>query len=180
MRSKQSRGATGVTALAVGVATFVTLGWPGRVYAAPIDPKVHKERYEKACKGAEVVAQVRVLAATCTDVKVEKDAPSSVTLQLSLQVLAVEKGPVKKNDVLTVALDVNLPRRDTDPFGVNYVEAQRQFPFTPGVKGSVALRWDAKARRYEPVAGWVPDLGKAAIPTAVGKAFVAGDADKGK
>ena len=56
--------------------------------------------------------------------------------------------------------------------------AVAQFPFTPGVHGDVALRWDKEGRRYAVVAGWVatPNRDARAIPTEVGKALVAGDA----
>jgi hypothetical protein len=49
--------------------------------------------------------------------------------------------------------------------------ALRQFPFTPGVKGNVALRWDKEARRYVGVAGWVPEPNNAEIPKEVGKSI---------
>ena len=61
------------------------------------------------------------------------------------------------------------------PGSYGYMGAVRRFPFTPGVQGSVALNWDKESRRYTNVAGWVPTPNNAAIPTEVGKAFVAGD-----
>src|SRR5262249_21367545 len=98
----------------------------------------------------------------------------SVTLQVSLQVLESEKGPIKKNDVLVVTHKVNLPS-GPGPGSYGYMGAVRRFPFTPGVEGQVALRWDKDARAYVVIAGWVPAPNNAAIPTEVGKAFVAGD-----
>jgi hypothetical protein len=165
-----------LVALAVGV-----WGWDGgaRLAGAPINPKVFRQQFEEAKKTAEVVAGVRVLSAVCTEVAGGAGKPKSVTLQVSLQVTAVEKGPAKKNDVLVVSHKVDLPA-GPGPRAYGYMAALRRFPFTPGVQGSVALRWDKAHRRYAVVGGWVPTPNNAAIPTDVGKAFVAGDAAKGK
>jgi hypothetical protein len=142
--------------------------------AAPINPVVYKNIYESKRKSAEVVARVRVLAAVCTEVVGETPVNRSGTLKLSLQVLAVEKGPVQKNDILIVTHTVRLPG-GPGPRSYPYQVAVRQFPFTPGVQGDAALRWDNERRTYVAVTGWVAEPNGAAIPTEVGKAFVAGD-----
>jgi hypothetical protein len=160
-----------------GVALAVGIG-PGRLAAQPINPEVYKKEYEAAVKEAEAVAKVRVLAAVCTAVAGEGKS-KSVTLQVSLQVLESEKGPIKKNDVLVVSHKVNLPS-GPGPGSYGYMGAVRRFPFTPGVEGQVALRWDKEARSYAVIAGWVPVPNNAAIPTEVGKAFVAGDTPPAK
>jgi hypothetical protein len=138
-----------------------------RLAAAPINPQAFRLRYEEAKKTAEVVAEVRVLSAVCTDAEVKGKA-RTVTLQVSLQVVNAEKGPVKKNDVLVVSHKVTLPG-GPGPLAYGYMAAVRRFPFTPGVEGAVALRWDNASRRYVEVAGWVAMPNGAAIPTEVGK-----------
>jgi hypothetical protein len=144
--------------------------------AAPVNPQVFKTMFDEKSKDAEIVAQVRVASATCTEVKGE--APERmVTLQLALQVQGVEKGPVKKGEVITLTHKVTLPA-GPGPRAYGYMAAQRQFPFTPGVKGSVALNWDKEKRVYVVVAGWVPDPNGAEIPTEVGKKVEAGDGEK--
>jgi hypothetical protein len=146
----------------------------GPLAAQPINPQVFKKQFDEAKQEADVVAQVRVLAAVCTEAAGEGKM-KSVTLQLSLQVLDSEKGPAKKNDVLVVTHKVQLPA-GPGPGSYGYMGALRRFPFTPGVQGSVALRWDKEARQYTGIAGWVPESNNAPIPTEVGKAFTAGDA----
>jgi len=138
----------------------------------PINPQVYKKQFEKAKADADVVAKVRVLATVCTAAKGEK--ARTVTLQVSLQVLDVDKGPVKKNDVVVVSHEVGLPT-GPGPRSYGYMGALRQFPFTPGVKGDVALRWDKERKGYVNVAGWVEQPNNASIPTEVGQAYVAGD-----
>jgi hypothetical protein len=180
MRSLLSPGKIGgrlVVVLAAGV--FVALTWVGGeapLAAGPINPKVYKTKFDAAKKDADVVASVRVLATVCTAVA-GQGKQRSANLELALQVLEVEKGDVKKNDVLVVTHKVNLPA-GPGPGMYGYWASLSQFPFTPGVKGDVALRWDKEARRYAPVAGWVPtpDKNPRAVPTEVGKAFTAGDA----
>jgi len=163
-------------AVVAGVSCWmIGTGW---LAAGPINPKVFKEELDKAKKDAEVVAQVRVVSAVCSETAGE-GKNKSVTLQVSLQVLDVEKGPVKKNEVLVVAHKVNLPS-GPGPGSYGYMAAVRRFPFQPGVKGDVALNFDKAKRGYTVVAGWVPEPNDAAIPTEVGKAFVAGDAEKKK
>jgi hypothetical protein len=166
--------------LAAGLmlAVAALLGWLAGetpVAAQAINPKVFEKKYEEAAKDAEVVAKVRVLAAVCTATAGEGKM-KSVTLSLALQVLDAEKG-VKKNDVLVVSHKVNLPG-GPGPGSYGYMGAVRQFPFIPGVEGSVALRWDKDSRSYAAIAGWVPvapNINVAEIPTEVGKAFAAGD-----
>jgi hypothetical protein len=164
----------GLTVAVLAMGTVLVLQGP--LAAQPINPKIFEKKYEEAAKDAEVVAKVRVLAAVCTAVVGEGKA-KSVTLALSLQVLEAQKG-VKKNDVLSVSHTVNLPS-GPGPGSYGYMGAVRQFPFVPGVEGSVALRWDKDSRAYAVIAGWVPspvNANPAEIPTEVGKAYVAGDA----
>jgi hypothetical protein len=163
-----------MTALAaVTLAALAWVGGEGRLAAGPINPKMYKVKFDEARKAAEVVASVRVLAATCTEATGEGKG-KSVTLEVALQVLQAEKGPVKKNDVVVVRHKVTLPA-GPGPRAYGWMGAVRQFPFTPGVKGDVALRWDKEHRRYAPVAGWVaePNMDSRAIPTEVGKAYTA-------
>jgi hypothetical protein len=143
-----------------------------RLVAQAINPQVFKKKFEESRKDAEVVAQVRVLAAVCTEAAAGKGGP--VTLQVALQVLDGEKGPVKKGDVLVVTHKVT-PPAGVGPKAYGYMSALRQFPFTPGVKGEVALRWDKERRAYAVVAGWVETPNNAPIPLEAGKAYVAGD-----
>ena len=156
------------------------VGGDALLTAGPINPKVYKTQFDAAKKDAEVVAHVRVLAAVCTAVAGQGKARTA-SLEVALQVLDVEKGDVKKNDVLVVAHKVNLPA-GPGPGMYGYWGAVARFPFTPGVKGDVALRWDKEARRYAAVAGWVPtpDKRPRSVPTEVGKALAAGDAAPGK
>jgi hypothetical protein len=156
----------------------VALGWSAgdaRVAAGPINPKVYKTKFDNAAKDAELVASVRVLAAVCTE-RTGEGKKSAVTLELALQVLTVEKGPVKKNDVIVVTHKVSLPA-GPGPGSYGYWAALRQFPVTPGVQGDVALRWDKERRRYAVIAGWVasPNMNPTALPSEVGKAYVAAD-----
>jgi hypothetical protein len=115
------------------------------------------------------------LSTVCTATEGEGKS-KSVTLQVSLQVLDSEKGPVKKNDVVVVIHKVNLPS-GPGPGSYGYWGSVYRFPFTPGIEGNVALRWDKDSRTYAAIAGWVPMPNKApsAIPTEVGKAYVAGE-----
>lgn len=168
MRTKRMAGACSVLAAACLMAWLAE-----STSGQPINPQVYKKEFEKAKAGADVVAKVRVLAAVCTEAKGEK--PRTVNLQVSLQVLDAEKGPVKKNEVLVVSHQVELPS-GPGPRSYGYMGALRRFPFTPGVKGDVALRWDKDRKGYVNVAGWVEMPNNASIPTEVGQAFVAGDA----
>jgi hypothetical protein len=165
-----------VAAFLAGV--LVTLSWvggEGRLAAGPINPKVFKTKFDKAAKDADLVATVRVLAAVCTG-KTGAAKGGAVNLELALQVLKVQRGKAKENEVLVIAHKITLPA-GPGPRSYGYWAALRQFPCTPGVHGDVALRWDKEARRYAVVAGWVesPNNNPAALPTAVGKAYVAGD-----
>jgi hypothetical protein len=98
----------GVWAAAVALAAYGWLGGDARVGAQPINPKVFKQQFEDACKDAEVVAVVRVLSASCTETA-GQGKPRSVTLELALQVVRSEKGPVKQGDILVVSHKVTLP-----------------------------------------------------------------------
>jgi hypothetical protein len=161
--------------LATCIAVLVGTGSGNRLGAQPINPEVYKKQFEEATKDAEIVAKVRVLAAVCTATAGEGKM-RSVTLQVTLQVLDSDKGPAKKNDLLVVKHMVNLPS-GPGPGSYGYWGATHRFPFVPGVEGNVALRWDKDTRSYAAIAGWVPAPNKAvtAIPTEVGKAYVAGD-----
>jgi hypothetical protein len=165
--------------LAVVVLTLACTAGQGRLAAAPINPIVFKRQFEDAKKKAEVVAEVRVLAATCTAAANDENGNRAVTLQLSLQVLNAEKGPAKKNQVVLVTRQVTKSSRP-GPAAYGFMAALRQFPLTPGVKGDVALRWDKEKRCYVGVAGWVPEPNEATIPTEVGKSYVAGDESEPK
>jgi hypothetical protein len=144
------------------------------LYATPINPEVFRTRFQSAKKDADVVAEIRVLTVVCTAAKKVGDEVRSVTLQVAMQVLAVEKGPVKKNEIVVVSREVALPA-GPGPRAYGYMAELRQFPFTPGVKGSVALRWDKESRAYAALAGWVPEPNYTEIPKEVGKAVVAKD-----
>jgi hypothetical protein len=178
MQQSVSRVLLSVRILVAGLAVAV-LGWAvaGRLPAAPINPASFKERFETAAKDAEVVGEVRVLAAACTATVGGGADPVTVTLEVSLQMLAPEKGPVKKGEVIVVWHQVPLPA-GPGPRSYGYMAAVRQFPFTPGVKGSVALNYDKDHRRYIAMGGWVPEPNGAQIPSEVGKVFTAGDAAK--
>jgi hypothetical protein len=144
--------------------------------AAPINPAVFKKDYDEKSKDAEVVVQVQVASAVCTEAAGAADN-RTVTLQLSLKVLDVEKGPVKKGDVLTVVHKVTLPS-GPGPRSYGYMAAQKQFPFTPGVTGFAALNPDKKKTGYDVVVGWVPEPNNTAIPTEVGKKIEAAEKPK--
>jgi hypothetical protein len=148
-------------ATVLSVATASLLSGIALLTAGPINPMVFKKKFEEARTTAEVVAHVRVLAASCVDKGGENG--KDLTLQLALQVLRAEKGPIKKGQVLTVTHAVRLPA-GPGPRAYGYMAAVRQFPFTPGVDGDVALRWEAKQRCYLPIAGWVAQPNGAAVP----------------
>jgi hypothetical protein len=90
------------------------------------------------------------------------------------------KGPAKKNDVLGVTYKVNLPSGPGLPGVYGYMATVRQFTFTTGVKGNVALDWDMEKRQNVGVAGWVqePNLNTKALPREVGQAMAASDPAK--
>jgi hypothetical protein len=159
-----------MTALAIVMSVAGPAGW---LYAPPVDPKTFAEIFEKAKKNAEVVAEARVLTVVCTDVKKEGDKVRSLTLEVALQILAVEKGPVKKNQIVVVTRQLEIPLNPVFAAGVYWAEAIRQFPLTPGVKGDIALRWDKEGRAYVAVSGWVAKPNGAEIPKEVGKAISA-------
>jgi hypothetical protein len=161
-------------AVLTAVAVF---GGEAQVQAQAINPQVFKKKFEEARNEAEVVAKVRVLAAACTETAAGKGGP--VALQVALQVLDSEKGPAKKGDVLLVTHKVT-PPSGPGPRAYGYMSALRQFPFTPGVQGDVALRWDKERRAYVAIAGWVETPNNAPIPLKAGEAFVAGDTARPK
>ena len=143
--------------------------------AQPINPQVYKVKFDEAQKTAEVVAQVRVVAVTCTEVAGEGKS-KSVNLQVSLQLLTSDKGPLKKDEMVVVTRMVRLPS-GPGPGSYGYMGEIRKFPFVPGVKGQVALNQAKDKKGYVPVAGWVemPNGNPSAIPTTVGKAIAADD-----
>ena len=159
-----------LTAIAMNLALI------GSGTGGPINPQVFKKKFDDAKKDADVVADVRVLSAVCSEAGGEGKM-KSVTLQLSLQVLESERGPAKKNEVLVVTHKVNLPA-GPGPGSYGYMAAVRQFPFTPGVKGSVALRWDKERRNYAAIAGWVAEPNNVAIPKEVGAVGVINESSK--
>jgi hypothetical protein len=166
------RFVTGKASLAI-----LSVGVAAVALAAPINPAAFKDRYDEAKKNAEVAGQVRVLSAACTAIEGAEGEPKTVTLAVSLQILEADKGPVKKDEVVLVCHKVQLPS-GPGPRAYGYMAAVRQFPFTPGVKGSAALRWDKEKRYYTAIAGWVPEPNGAAIPSEVGKVFSASDGGK--
>src|SRR5947209_20225943 len=115
-------------AKALAILVVAVLAWVAnaQLAAAPINPMAFKTQYEEAKKTAEVVASVRVLSATCTEAMAAGKV-RTVTLQLSLQVLNVEKGPIKKSDVLVVSHKVTLPS-GPGPGAYGYMAAVRRFP----------------------------------------------------
>ena len=160
--------------LAAVLAAVLSLASEGAcLYAAPVNPAAFQAKFDAAKKDADVVADVRVITVVCTEAKKEDDKVRSVTLQVAMQVLTVEKGPVKKNEIVVVSREVHFVGRSR-PGGctASMAEVTQQFPFTPGVKGSVALRWDKEGRAYAAVAGWVPEPNNDSrdIPKEVGKA----------
>lgn len=151
-------------------ATATVLAITGRgasSYASPVNPEVFHEAFNDAKKDADVVADVRVLTVVCTEAK-----DGFVTLQVALQMLSVEKGPVKKNEIVVVSHRVGLPI-GPGPGTYGYMAALHRFPFTPGVNGSVALHWDKDSNRYVAVSGWVAEPNNEEIPKEVGKALSA-------
>jgi hypothetical protein len=159
--------------LAAGLAGW--LGGDARLAAQPINPIVHKKAFDEASKTADVVAQVRAVKAVCKAVEGEGKA-KTVTLEVSLQVLTSDKGPLKKDEVVVVTRKVLLPA-GPGPGSYGYMGEIRKFPFVPGVKGQVALNRDKDKGGYIAVAGWVeqPNGNPAAIPTTVGQAIAAAD-----
>jgi hypothetical protein len=149
----------------------------GASLASSTNPAASKKAFEDAKKNAEVVADVRVLSAVCTE---SEAGGQRLTLQLSLHVLDSAKGPAKKNDVLVVTYKVKLPSGMGLPGMYGYTAAATQFPFTPGVKGNVALNWDKEKRQYVAVAGWVPEpnTNPKALPREVGQVMVASEPAK--
>ena len=144
--------------------------------AAPVNPQVFKTMYDEKSKNAEIVAKVQVVYVTCSAATGEADN-RSVTLQLGLKILEVEKGALKKDEVIVVSHKVTLPA-GPGPRSYGYMAAQRQFPFTPAVQGHVALNLDKEKNMYVVVVGWVPEPNGAAIPTEVGKKIAVEDKPK--
>src|SRR6185369_13700024 len=132
-------------ALVVGVVAL-SFVWISAATGGPINPKMFKTQFDEKKKDAEVVAEVRVLSAVCTELAGEGKAKMA-TLQLTLQIVESEKGPAKKNEVILVTHKVPVPA-GPGPGMYGYMAAVRQFPVTPGVKGNAALRWDKDARQY--------------------------------
>ena len=146
------------------------------VYAQPIDAEVFKQRFEAARKDADVVAAVQVLSVGCSNVGGD-ERRKTATLQIALLVLENQRGTVARGDVLVVSHTLPLPT-GPGPGLHDHLAALRQFPSTPGAKGVVALRWNQDARRYTPIAGWVPEPNHAAIPKELGQVFVWNDTSK--
>ncbi len=136
--------------------------------AAPLGAESFQRAFVEAKKNAEVVAEVKVVSVVCGEVTKKNDKPRSVTLHVAMQVLEVEKGVVKKNEMIVVSRHQALPD-GPGPGSPGYMNALYQFPFTPGVKGSIALNWDKDGRRYVAISGWVKEPNHAEIPTEVGE-----------
>lgn len=162
------------SSLFVVLLTFAMFGAP-QTTASPVNPQAHKTAFEAAKKDAEAVVDVRVLSVVCTQSDKEGDKVRAVTLQLALQVTGVEKGPLAKNQIVVVSHHVDFPW-GPGPGAYGYMATLHRFPFDAGGVGSVALRWDEKARAWQGIAGWVPTPGSGVIPTEVGQAACAKDA----
>jgi hypothetical protein len=146
-----------------------------------------RDAFEKAKGDGEVVVEVRVLSVLCKMAHRTDGKLASVTIQIAMQVLSVEKGAVKKNDIVVVSRDVDTPQMVTPksyipapPKQVDVLNgksiypglgANRDFPLAPGVKGNVALRWNKEARVYAGVAGWVAEPNGEGIPVEEGKSL---------
>ena len=155
--------------IAATATVLVLAGRGASLCASPVIPEVFHEAFNDAKKDADVVADVRVLTVVCTEAK-----GNNITLQVALQMLSVEKGSVKKNEIVVVSRKVTLPA-GPGPATYGYMAALHQFPFTPGVKGSVALHWDKDSNKYVAVSGWVAEPNNEEIPKEVGKAISAKD-----
>ena len=155
----QPLGVLAITLIFAGTESLATM----------MDPEAQHHVFEKAKAGAEVVAEVRAIAAVCTDVKDQK-----VNLQVVLQVISVDKGPIKKNDVVVVSRIVRLPE-GLGPGSYGYWGETHAFPFEPGTKGEVALKWDKESRAYVELSGWVKESSHAEIPKEVGRVVSAAE-----
>ncbi|QVL32830.1 hypothetical protein KIH39_02605 [Telmatocola sphagniphila] len=129
-----------------------------------------KKQFESDKKEAEVIAEVRVLSVVCTEASGQDPMERLFELNICLQVLKVEKGSIRKNDLVVVSRSVTTilhPYADTTFY--------HKFPVNPGVKENVALKWDVQARRYGIVSGWVAEPFSSGLnfPREVGKAISA-------
>ena len=145
-----------------------------------------RKTYDTATATADVVAEVRVLSVVCQEAHNDKEGKLlSVTLQIAMQVLAVEKGGVEKNDILVVTRDVETPQvvtithYNTRTRTIDMLDGKKsysnlglrpEFPFAPDTQGNVALTCDEKRRGYLPLAGWVTEKSYGEIPIEVGDA----------
>jgi hypothetical protein len=143
--------------------------------------------FKKAKATADVVAEVRVVTVVCTEAQKKDNKLNSVTVQIAMQILEVEKGPIKKNEIVVVSRRVETPqelvaqgyipgaKRTVDVLDGKSiypnVGMSRDFPLAPSVKGHVALTWDKEARAYVPLAGWVTEPRPEGVPVEVGKAI---------
>jgi hypothetical protein len=153
----------------------LALACPGGLPAGPINPKVYQQQFERARAKADVVAEVRTLAAACTKAEKGEGGSTKLTLELCLHVLKSEKGPARAGEILVVTHHLpNWSSRPGPPALYARMAMLRMFPCVPGAKGQVALRWSPKSRTYESIAGWVPEPpGGASPPLEAGKAAVA-------
>jgi hypothetical protein len=127
-----------------------------------------RKTYDTATATADVVAEVRVLSVVCKEARHDKEGKLlSITLQIAMQVLAVERGGVETNDILVVTRDVETPQMVTI---THYNTGTRTVDLLEGNKGNVALTWDEKRRGYLPLAGWLTERSLEEIPVEVGDA----------
>jgi hypothetical protein len=149
-----------------------------KAWKAHLDSR--REAFEKAKGDAEVVVEVRVLTTLCTKAHRTDGKLTLGTIQIAMQVLSVEKGAVKKHEIVVVSRDVDTPQIITPkgyipapPKQIDVLNgkpiypglgANRDFPLAPGVKGNVALRWNKETRLYAGVAGWVTEPNEEGVP----------------
>ena len=126
-----------------------------------------------------MVADVRTLVATCTKAEDVGGGTQKLTLQLALHVLKADKGIARPGELLLVTHEINWNNRP-GPALYGRQGTLRSFPCVAGATGQVALRWDNERRCYAVLAGWVPELPRAAPPQEAGKATVAAEGPQPK
>jgi hypothetical protein len=147
-----------------------------RAHAQAINPQAFKVKFEQARAGADVVAKARVVAVACAKADKGEEGASTLTLDICLQVEKADKGPAQQGELLLVRHQIPWSKRLGPPALYGRQSTLRSVPCVPGVTGDVALRWDAKHRSYNLLAGWVPELPQGSPPTEPGKALTASGA----